>query len=71
MPELPQRYMSVDEVADLFNIPKATLYALNTKGTGSRFVKIGRHCRYDPQDVREWLEAKLQPASATKRQVVA
>ena len=57
-PELPTRLWTLEETANFLAIPIATLYKLNHKRTGPRFFRIGRHCRYDPRDVREWLNSR-------------
>ena len=53
--ELPSRLWTVGETAEFLAISHSTLYQLNHKGTGPRFFKVGRHCRYDPHDVLDWL----------------
>lgn len=47
---------SPDELAARFGVPIKTVYAWNHKGTGPRFLKIGRHVRYRPEDVEAWLD---------------
>ena len=56
--ELPPRLWTLEETAGYLAIPTATLYKLNHKRTGPRFFHVGRHCRYDPRDVLEWLNAR-------------
>jgi len=56
--ELPDRLWASDETAAFLNIDPKTLYQLNTAGTGPRYFKVGRECRYDPRDVMSWLEAR-------------
>ncbi len=53
-----ERLWSHRETAEYLGIPEATLHGLNYKGTGPRSYKVGRHRRYDPADVRRWLEAR-------------
>jgi predicted DNA-binding transcriptional regulator AlpA len=48
----------------------ATLKDWRRKGTGPRYIPIGRHVRYDWADVRAWVEeekAKRQRAADSKR----
>lgn len=52
---MPARLWTVQETAEFLSIPVSTLYKLNHKRTGPRFFHVGRHCRYDPRDVMEWL----------------
>lgn len=47
---------SVEEVAAFLGIPVATLYQWRYRRTGPRAAKVGRHLRYDPADVRAWLD---------------
>lgn len=52
---LPARLWTHQETAAFLGIPVATLHQLNYKGTGPRSYKVGRHRRYDPRDVANWL----------------
>lgn len=51
------RLMTVEEVADFLGVPVATLYQWRHKGTGPVAFRVGRFLRYDPAEVRIWLEA--------------
>lgn len=52
---LPDRLWTLEETASFLVISPATLYQLNHKRTGPRFFRVGKHCRYDPRDVLDWL----------------
>ena len=52
---MPVRLWTVEETAEFLAIPVSTLYKLNHKRSGPRFYRVGRHCRYDPQEVMDWL----------------
>jgi len=54
----PARLWTLAETADFLRIPVATLYQFNHKGTGPTFFRIGKHCRYDPCDVKAWLDRR-------------
>jgi len=42
---------------DWLNLPSArTLDQWAYRGVGPRYIRIGRHRRYDPLEVRRWLE---------------
>lgn len=56
--ELPDRLWDKEETAEFLHITTRTLYQLNTNGTGPRYFKVGRECRYDPRDVIAWLESR-------------
>ncbi|MEU7839989.1 helix-turn-helix domain-containing protein [Micromonospora sp. NPDC049114] len=47
---------SISETAAFLRIPVGTLYQWRHRRTGPRAFKVGRHLRYDPADVRAWLE---------------
>lgn len=46
---------TVEDVARYLGIPVATLYQWRYRQTGPRASRVGRHLRYDPADVRDWL----------------
>jgi len=50
---------TVDDVAAYLGIPVKTLYKWRTPGQeyGPVGVRIGKHIRYDPQDVIDWFKA--------------
>lgn len=50
-----RRLWTLKETADYLGLPVGTMYQLNYKGTGPRFYTVGRHCRYEPDDVVAWL----------------
>lgn len=54
---MSETYISPAELATMLDIPEQTIYGWNSKGTGPRFVKVGRHCRYSRSSVDAWLEA--------------
>jgi predicted DNA-binding transcriptional regulator AlpA len=58
LPGLPDRLWSHKETAAFLGIPEATLHQLNYKGTGPRSFKVGRHRRYAPRDLHEWLSER-------------
>jgi excisionase family DNA binding protein len=61
---VPERLWTFQETAEFLRIPESTLYKLNHKRTGPRFFRVGRHCRYDPGDVLEWLRGHSFAPSA-------
>jgi predicted DNA-binding transcriptional regulator AlpA len=56
---IPERLWTLAETAAFLGIPVATLYQFNHKGTGPRFFRIGKHCRYDPREVMAWLSLRV------------
>ncbi|WP_406074187.1 helix-turn-helix transcriptional regulator [Micromonospora sp. NBC_01638] len=47
---------SVIETAAFLRVPVGTLYQWRHRRIGPRAFKVGRHLRYDPADVRAWLQ---------------
>jgi predicted DNA-binding transcriptional regulator AlpA len=59
-PQDSERLLSRVEVEERFGITKRYLEELATRGGGPKIVKLGgRAVRYRPQDIREWIEARL------------
>ncbi|MBI0296831.1 helix-turn-helix domain-containing protein [Streptomyces sp. PRKS01-29] len=52
---LPERYLTPLDLADLIGVPVETIYQWRRKGTGPRGFRVGRHLRFDPEDVRRWI----------------
>jgi excisionase family DNA binding protein len=61
--------MTSEELAQLLQVAVRTLDQWSYKGTGPPAIRLGRHRRYDPADVRAWLES--QRASGTSAVVRA
>lgn len=56
-----EKLMTVDEVAALLGVPKATLYGWRHANIGPVGIRVGRHLRYHPQDVQAFIEDKRNP----------
>jgi predicted DNA-binding transcriptional regulator AlpA len=56
------RHLSPADLAAREGVPLATVYDWNSKRTGPRYFKAGRHVRYRLEDVREW-ERRQEVAS--------
>ncbi|MEV6994489.1 helix-turn-helix domain-containing protein [Streptomyces sp. NPDC093228] len=52
---LPDRYLTPNDIADVFGVPVETVYQWRKKRTGPPGFRIGRHLRYDPADVRAYV----------------
>jgi predicted DNA-binding transcriptional regulator AlpA len=52
---LPDRYLTPDDIADMFEVPLETVYQWRKKRTGPPGFRIGKHLRYDPADVRAYV----------------
>ncbi|MCW2904735.1 MAG: DNA-binding protein [Streptosporangiaceae bacterium] len=54
---MPEKHLTVDDLAKRVGVPVATIYQWNSRGDGPRFMKIGRHARYKLADVVAWENA--------------
>jgi len=52
---LPDRYLTPDDIAEIFDVPLETVYQWRKKRTGPPGFRIGKHLRYDPADVRAYV----------------
>ncbi len=50
---------SIEETSEYLRIPVNTLYQWRATGSGPKAYKLGKHLRYDPADIRAWLETKV------------
>ncbi|MFF7876755.1 helix-turn-helix transcriptional regulator [Streptomyces sp. NPDC085942] len=61
---LPDRYLTPLDLADLLGVPVETVYQWRRKDTGPRGFRVGRHLRYDPEDVRAWVTTLMDKEAA-------
>jgi hypothetical protein len=47
-----------DTAAEILNTHTNTLANWRVRGVGPRFVKVGRAVKYDPADLKSWIEAR-------------
>ncbi|MFH9600793.1 helix-turn-helix transcriptional regulator [Streptomyces rochei] len=55
---LPDRYLTPDDIAEMFEVPLETVYQWRKKRTGPPGFRIGKHLRYDPADVRAYVDQR-------------
>jgi hypothetical protein len=48
--------ITTDELAAFLSLPVKTLRDWRYTGVGPRALRVGRHLRYEPAEVRRWLE---------------
>ncbi|GGO56722.1 hypothetical protein GCM10012287_50950 [Streptomyces daqingensis] len=60
---LPERYLTPLDLADLLCVPVETVYQWRRKRTGPRGFRVGRHVRYDPEDVQTWVASQVEEAA--------
>lgn len=51
---VPEKHLSIQDLAERESVPVSTVYRWNTRGEGPRYLKIGRHVRYRLADVEAW-----------------
>ncbi|MFE3430010.1 helix-turn-helix transcriptional regulator [Streptomyces sp. NPDC059171] len=61
---LPDRYLTPLDLSDLLGVPVETVYQWRRKDTGPRGFRVGRHLRYDPEDVRAWVATLMDKEAA-------
>ncbi|WP_409236710.1 helix-turn-helix domain-containing protein [Streptomyces sp. PA5.6] len=62
---LPDRYLTPDDIAEMFEVPKETVYQWRRKRTGPPGFRIGKYVRYDPTDVHAYVsERRREDAEA-------
>jgi len=47
-----------EELAEYLGIPLPSVYAMNSRGTGPRRSKVGKHVRYRKGDVDRWFDER-------------
>jgi excisionase family DNA binding protein len=52
--------MTLDEVARVLQLPVKTLRNWRADGRGPRAFRVGRHVRFHPSDVEEWVAAQRE-----------
>lgn len=60
---LPERYLTPVDLADILSVPVETVYQWRRKHTGPRGFRVGKHVRFDPEDVRVWVESQMAEAA--------
>ncbi|MHA5052250.1 helix-turn-helix transcriptional regulator [Streptomyces sp. SD15] len=62
---LPARYLTPEDLVVMFELPSVeTVYQWRRKRTGPRGFRVGRHLRFDPADVRSWVDSRREGAAA-------
>lgn len=56
--------LSPEQLAAFLGVPLATIYKWRAVGTGPRGYRVGRHVRFAPAEVAQWLEAQGDPNRA-------
>ncbi|MFI9561901.1 helix-turn-helix transcriptional regulator [Streptomyces rishiriensis] len=62
---LPDKYLTPEDLVELFELPSVqTVYQWRRKHIGPRGFRVGRHVRYDPEDVRAWVKSRMEGTAA-------
>lgn len=51
-----QQLLTVQELADYLQVPVQTIYAWRHKGNAPPGLRVGRHVRFQREDVDRWLK---------------
>lgn len=60
------QWLTIDDVAEHFRVPLATVRDWRARGRGPQGVRIGRHVRYRPEAVEAWAR-QLEAEQAADR----
>jgi excisionase family DNA binding protein len=52
---IPQPLMSVKELAELLQVSVKTIYDWRYRGLGPKAIRVGRHVRYELDEIERWL----------------
>jgi len=55
--QLPTKYLTPTDLTELLGVPLATIYQWRYQRVGPPGFRVGRHVRYDPKAVREWIDS--------------
>lgn len=59
-----EKLIGVEELAELLDVPVRTVYAWRTRGVGPRGIRVGGAVKYEPSEVRRYLDAQADPQPA-------
>jgi excisionase family DNA binding protein len=54
-----EKHLTVQELAEREGVPVSTVRQWNYKGSGPRFMRIGKFVRYRLGDVEQWERSRL------------
>lgn len=52
------KHLTIEDLSVRLGVPVPTLYRWNSRRTGPKYLKVGRHCRYRLVDVEAWEAAR-------------
>lgn len=57
--EAAVQHLTTAELADRLQVSVEDIYAMNSRGTGPNYLRIGKECRYRIPDVEAWEQSRL------------
>ncbi|MCX5249222.1 helix-turn-helix domain-containing protein [Streptomyces sp. NBC_00201] len=61
---LPTQYLTPEDLVVMLRLPSVeTVYQWRRKGIGPRGFRVGRHLRFDPEDVCTWVASLMEGAA--------
>ncbi|MGW2375629.1 helix-turn-helix domain-containing protein [Kitasatospora sp. NPDC001683] len=60
---LPTRFLTPEDIAAMFGVPLETVYQWRRKRTGPPAFRVGRHLRYHPEAVAQWVADQTHQAA--------
>jgi excisionase family DNA binding protein len=54
------KLLTLEQVAELLQVPARTLYSWRYKGEGPQGLRVGRHIRYRAADLDRWVDEQLR-----------
>ncbi|MDL4772917.1 helix-turn-helix transcriptional regulator [Actinomadura xylanilytica] len=62
---MAEKHLTPQDLAERENVPLKTVYDWNSKGTGPRYLKVGRGARYRLADVIAWENTRYADQGGT------
>lgn len=59
-----EKLIGVEELAELLDVPVRTVYAWRTRDVGPRGIRVGGAVKYEPSEVRRYLDDQADPRPA-------
>ena len=59
-----QRLITTQQRAQYLGVPVATIHRWRYVGGGPPAIKVGRHLRFDPDDIAAWIENRKDDTEA-------
>lgn len=61
-----EKLLTTDEAAAAIGHRRSALEKWRVTGEGPKFVKFGYSVRYDPKDLRDWVEARKRRSTSQR-----